>query len=317
MQTPELKDLIEKHSPVHFGFARPEWKLIRARAALADVAFDESVARRAWLELLAGNVGEGAAVVVDAERSYAVLPHGEAMANARQWTEHCVREVRRYLPGIADDGQRHLVILMFDRYDDYLSYTAFFRAKSSVLEDESDAGEPTSFASSAGMFIPDFFPHVAMPVADSSYETVLAHELTHALASHLQLPLWLDEGVAVSMESLLAGRGMNPTAEDLARMRDLFRGGWIQGFWDGTSFSDVEAQAASYDLAFMLTQALAGNFERLRRFATSPKMTWMDAGDAAFREEYGEGLEHLAARALGPGPWAPEVVLDEEHAPED
>jgi len=152
------------------------------------------------------------------------------------------------------------------------------------------------------------YPHFVFPHYDQFHdlERVMSHELTHALVSHLPLPLWLNEGIAVTMEEAIAG-GMHArrTVELLDQHPDFWNEETMQEFWSGASFSRPdEGNGLSYGLAHLLTANLAHDFDRFRGFALAAHAA--DAGESAAREHLGISLGHMVGALLGEGDWEPQ-----------
>ena len=84
------------------------------------------------------------------------------------------------------------VIFLFAEDDDYYQYVSYFYR---------DGVHPTS----GGCLIQRDFVHIAMPYLNGrNVRRTLAHELMHNCVVHLQLPLWLNEGLAVVFDRSLA-----------------------------------------------------------------------------------------------------------------
>jgi hypothetical protein len=182
--------------------------------------------------------------------------------------------------------------------------------------------EDGEFAFSGGMFLHADCPHFVTMAADTStVERVIAHEMTHAAVSHLSIPLWINEGLAVNTENRLMGT--MPSLYSAAEMRAKHLSFWtsdtIQEFWSGRAFSRPdEGSMLSYDLARTLVEILAGHWTQFRAFATSAH--YEDGGAAAAREhlelDLGESLasmfEQPSDEAWQPDPkrWADEVAKD-------
>lgn len=157
------------------------------------------------------------------------------------------------------------------------------------------------------MFIDAGYGHFAFTQgAFETMEAVVIHELTHCLVRHLDIPAWLNEGLAVNVEQRFVPSRARHTPNQLAYLFGRF---WtpstIQEFWSGKSFlrSD-EGQLLSYELARILVELVGKDFEQLRRLCHAA--TRADGGDAAAREVTGMDLEALAGAVLGAGPWRPD-----------
>jgi len=65
--------------------------------------------------------------------------------------------------------------------------------------------EEGEFDLSSGMYINEGYGHFVFPAQDINFaEPIAVHELTHVCVVHLPIPLWLNEGMAVLMEDVLA-----------------------------------------------------------------------------------------------------------------
>lgn len=107
--------------------------------------------------------------------------------------EYSLKKTLTTLQGIAsDESFGKYVVIIFDDIDNYYSYMSYFYPKD---------GE---YGLSSGVYLNEGYGHFAFPHQELSYaESIAAHELTHALLSHLPIPRWLDEGMAVSIEDII------------------------------------------------------------------------------------------------------------------
>ena len=189
------------------------------------------------------------------------------------------------------------VVLRFTETDDYFTYISHFYPD----------GE---HAASGGVFLRDGYAHIAYPetyTMDAERQT-LAHELAHNLLAHLPLPLWLNEALAEAFKADLAGGPFASVDEDLlAEHRSYWNAQTIQDFWMGKSFQTVEGQRVSYSLAQVLldviNRELKPSPEVFRRFVK--QSDWIDAGEAAVREQLEVSLGEIVEVFLGPGDWTP------------
>ncbi len=200
------------------------------------------------------------------------------------------------LKGIASDEGfgKHVVIIFkdLDHYYDYVS--AFFP-------------EEGEFGMSSGMYINNGYGHFVFPTQDMHYaEPIAVHELTHACLSHLPIPTWLNEGLAVLMEDVLAGNTLYIDKEIVAKHHQYWTEENIQDFWSGASFyATDEGQELSYHLAHVLLRNLSQNFNVLVRFTNLA--TAEDSGESAAMQAMGVSVGHLLESFLGKGNWAPGV----------
>ena len=134
--------------------------------------------------------------------------------------------------------------------------------------------------------------------------------MTHACLEHLPLPIWLNEGLAVNTERRLAGSPREQLGAH-EKLHDKLRRFWsvvrIQEFWSGSSFHDPESQALSYELARILAEQLAMDWQPFAQFVLHADRA--DAGAAAARECLGLDLGVLVTSLLEretPKSWSPD-----------
>ena len=96
--------------------------------------------------------------------------------------ENIHQRISRALGSIYVDYETRLPILMVEESSRYYEYISHFYP------------EEGTFAQSSGVFLRDVIPHFVFPKNDYAI-SVASHELTHALVSHLEIPLWLNEGL--------------------------------------------------------------------------------------------------------------------------
>lgn len=193
------------------------------------------------------------------------------------------------------------ILLILDNEKDYYDYVSVYYP---------DGGE---FAFSGGMFINSGCPHFVVVRAELlSIESVIAHELTHMALSHLHLPRWLDEGIAVNTEIRLTGdKRSGVTPWELHRMHlDYWSPERIQEFWMGSSFFRTDAgNLLSYELARIMVDQLARDWEGFLRFVQAADSR--DAGNAGLQQSMQLDLGALAAGLLelpSPHGWGPNPV---------
>lgn len=213
------------------------------------------------------------------------------------------------LDGIANLPQGGgATVIAFDDHDAYYRYVARFYP---------DEGE---FAFSSGMQIAGGCPHFVFIRSDlQSLDHVVAHELTHACLSHLPLPAWLNEGLAVITERELCGAppSLHSPQELHAMHVEFWDEASLQEFWNGRSFlrSD-EGNLLSYDLARILVDGMSLDREAFAAFTNAADLA--DGGRDAARAHLGLDLGEAVASLLGHEPsdrFGPRPVLWES-APE-
>jgi len=179
------------------------------------------------------------------------------------------------------------ILLVFDDQQSYYSYVSHFYPAS---------GE---FAFSGGMFISAGCSHyVTMKNDLRMIEPVIAHEMAHAFVSHLPLPLWLNEGLAVNTEQRLAGAHPAHSAQEMHARHLAYWGELeIQEFWSGESFLRTDdGNLLSYDLARLIVGHFGQDWDVFKAFVLTADAA--DAGAAAAHEHFGADLGEIACALL-------------------
>jgi hypothetical protein len=295
---------LERHLTKHQGYPIADWQAVRAwvdarpekRRAAAWTACE-----RGWLLHLRDALGKG--FRLDESDGASVVSSLDPHV-ARATLEFMGRTLRRIgavLHGIVEpDPWGKDILVVFDDEDSYYRYASYYYP---------ERGE---FAGSGGMHIHAGCSHyITVKKELRELETVIAHEMTHACLAHLPLPLWLNEGLAVNTEQRLSGL---PRAEVGAyeRLHERLRRFWsvvsIQEFWSGASFHRPgESNPLSYDLARILVEQLAKDWEPFREFVLHADRA--DAGAAAARQYLGPDLGELVTILLErdtPKSWTPD-----------
>jgi hypothetical protein len=240
-----------------------------------------SACERAWLLHLRAALGTG----------YWLAEAGEAMLLSTldkpvarvtlEYINRTLTRVVRLLDGIAAVSEWGKdILIVFDDHDTYYRYVSYYHP---------GEGE---FALSSGMYIHSACGHFVTMKSDlREIEPVIAHEMAHACVSHLPLPAWLNEGIAVNTERRLVGGGSKlHTPEEMHRRHLAFWGeSEIQQFWAGKSFFRTDdGNMLSYDLAQIIVEQLSKDWEPFQRFVLAADRA--DAGLAAGREHLGIDL---------------------------
>lgn len=290
------------------GICTPDWEALVK--AIGDRP--ESEQSELWNAIPVAWMGEVATALGE---EYWLVQQGQVLLLTDEEPQHAVvtlREIHRVrrrildaLAGIATDYEHGAhVILCFNNADGYYRYC--------------DAVSTSHVPSSGGIFFNRGYSHIAVNALVGSPMCVLSHEMAHSMVAELPLPLWLNEGPAMMMESHITGSTQFALdAELMERHADFWNGDRIQGFWTGEIWGeDGLAQELSYSLAAKL-------LEHVTHATPSPKQAsfrefvlaadWEDAGDGACRKVLGLSLGKLAARFLGPGNWAPADDLFPEY----
>ncbi len=262
-----------------------------------------SLCERAWLEHLRVALGHG--YLVRSEGSallLSALPANVAAATLA-FVNKTVQRILQVLDGVAASPEwGNDILIVFDEAESYYRYVSHYYP------------EDGEFATSSGMYLNHGCGHFVTVRADlRSVEPVIAHELTHACLSHLTIPAWLNEGLAVNTEFRLCPPPQ-PTASPRqlhARHRKFWQPKLIQEFWSGKSFlrSD-EGNELSYDLARVLVSQFAADWDQFRQFALAADVA--DSAAASANEHLGIDLGAAVCAVLEREPepsWTPQPEL--------
>lgn len=207
--------------------------------------------------------------------------------------ENIHQRISKALGSIYVNDETRLPIFIIDNNESYYEYISNYYP------------EEGTFAQSSGVFLRDIVPHFVFPKNDYAI-SVASHELTHALVSHLEIPLWLNEGLAVNMESVITGSNPFKLNQQKHQQHIAFWGETeIQEFWSGKSFSRPdEANELSYQLAQLITRTLAENHAAFYAFVNDAHYT--DSGEKALSTHYGISLADIITNVFGDGNWKPD-----------
>jgi hypothetical protein len=137
-------------------------------------------------------------------------------------------------------------------------------------------------------------------------EPVIAHEMTHSAVAHLKLPLWLDEGIAVTTEHNISEgyrRQHRDQVELIGKHLEFWNVERMQEFWSGDSFQRPDdGNSLSYDLATQIVGLAGRHWDEFVTFATNARRE--DGGAASARAAFNIDLGRLAAMALNVAPQA-------------
>ena len=305
--------LISSHLSNSNGFPFLDWiavqEWIDRTGELEVQAKAWTCCERAWLAHLQAAL----------DPSYKLMEEGDAVllstleTNVAQATlsflNRTLRKVVRLLDGVAQIPEWGKdILVVFDDDDDYYRYVSHYYP---------EAGE---FAGSSGMYINAGCGHFVTVKADLHViEPVIAHELTHSCVSHLPMPTWLNEGLAVNIEHRLSPPGTSVlTPRQMHEKHLQFWGeAEIQEFWSGKSFlRNDDANMLSYDLARIMVAQVSENWASFRSFVLVADLA--DSGAAAALEHLGVDLGASACALLereSNSAWAPNPD-DWQEAPE-
>lgn len=257
-------------------------------------------AELAWLRHLGQALG-GDYRVVAREQTALLSTLEPAVARATlDFMRRTGQRIVHLLDGLAQPvAEGHDILIVLDDEASYYAYVAHFYG--------AGGGE---FAFSGGMFIDAGCGHFVTRRAElQAVEPVVAHEMTHACLSHLPLPAWLNEGLAVNTEQRLCPppRPALSPMQMHARHRAFWGDAEIQQFWCGSSFLRTdEGQELSYDLARILVAQFGADWARFADFALAAAAA--DGGQAAALQHLGLDLGDAVCALLEREPdptWSP------------
>ncbi len=256
----------------------------------AERAFEAGV--RAWLLHMRDACGTSFRLY-ETDDAYVLSPlDNRALLVTAAYIATTRKRIGQVLAGVADFGMsRKSILLVLNDEDAYYDYLSPYYPD----------GE---FAASGGIFINAGCPHFVVPLADlSAIEPVIAHEMTHSALSHLALPRWLDEGLAVNTEQRLTrAPALEHSPQELrAKHLDYWGASEVQQFWSGDSFfRPDDGNLLSYELARILVAHMSGDWESFKGFVRHA-----DAGAQAAREQLNVELGALVC-ALLEQPYCPD-----------
>lgn len=293
------------------GLPLLDWSAVQRWVDCVPNAADQeeawSACERAWLDHLCIALGQDFQVRTQGQAILLSTLESNLAEATLAFVNKTVQRIVRVLDGVASTPEwGHDILIVFEDDESYYKYVSYYYP---------EAGE---FASSSGMYINDGCGHFVTMMADlRAIEPVITHELTHACLSHLPIPAWLNEGLAVNTELRLCPPPQEPLnpRHTHARHRMFWGEEEIQQFWSGKSFlRNDEGNELSYDLARILVSQFGTDWENFRRFALAANIA--DSGTSAAREHLGIDLgtticallenEHTVAWAPMPETWGSE-----------
>lgn len=298
---PRLVDLetLEGAFDFHDGFSRPDWKVIWQAVESATNPEDQSDAWAdvvgQWLTRLKGELGGGYRLFRSKHFILLADIGTEAAHRLLNSAENALSSIRESLNGVVWRGFDGLqAMIFFSEEDDYYQYISGFYP---------DGTHPKS----GGIHINAGYPHIALHFDGevNAAQTVI-HELTHHALNGLDIPLWLNEGMAVVLQKVIGGRTSFSAWQELTdRHHKFWNEGQIQHFWAGTSFHEPgDAVELSYSLAEILVSLLVKDREAFLAFVRSAQLA--DAGQTAALDCLDICLGDAMATFLGEGNWRPQ-----------
>jgi len=285
---------IAPHTTRHWGFPILDWQAIKSWIGTIESVDLRATAwaecQCAWLLRFRDALGPGfrldetdvASVVssLDPESAQAILNF--------MWRTR--NRIVTILEGIAHAPQWGKdILIVFDDDRAYYRYVSHYYPQRG------------QFSFSGGMFINKGCGHFVTVKNDlSPMERTIAHEMTHACLSHLPLPAWLDEGIAVNMDQRLIGPRSELYSPDemWAKRRKFWSTKEIKGFWSGKSLYRIgDSNFLFYDLARMMVEQMAKDWASFKQFVLAAN--FKDSGASAAREHMGINLGEFVSTLLG------------------
>lgn len=304
---------VSSHLSSDSGFPILDWQAAQAWVETIPDVHTRARAwghlERAWLEHMRFALGS-AYGLGETEDSLLLSTLEPNVASATLgFMSKTLQRVVRVLDGIAQvSGWGKDILVVFDDDETYYRYVSHCYPSD---------GE---FAASGGMYINAGCGHFATVKSDlRAIEPVIAHEMTHGCVSHLPIPAWLNEGLAVNTEQRLspAAPPMLTPQQMHAKHRAFWKDAEIQEFWSGKSFLRADdGNMLSYDLARILVSQLSADWQSFRSFVLSANL--IDAGATAAAEHLHLDLGAAASAILereSASNWAPNPTAWHE-APE-
>jgi len=290
---------LDQHFKELDGFPRPNWEAIYEDV---DKNFKELEQHDLWCDIARSWMGRLTSrlpsnySIHESENFILVAAESDKYVTLfQEFLERTLKKILSTLPNIAsDNGFGKHVVLLFDNIDHYYSYIFHFYS------------DDREYGLSAGVYLNNGYGHFAIPHQELNYvESTASHEMTHALVSHLPIPAWLNEGMAVSIENLLTGSApLEMNNEIFAEHQSFWGEEEIQEFWSGDAFSrSDEGQKLSYHLAQFAVNALSKDYDSFVEFAN--KAHYSDGGESAAKEVYEGSLGNLISQFFGEGEWGP------------
>lgn len=282
------------------GFTRPDWPAIYDAIEMEHKDVDQHdlwcEIARAWMNRLVSCLPAGYSIHESDNFIIVTTESDKYVTIFQDFLERTLKRIMNTLQGVAsDEGYGKYIVLVFDDIDHYYAYLSYFYEADGV------------YGQSSGIYLNKGYGHFALPHQDLTYvESVTAHEMTHALLSHLPIPVWLNEGMAVAIEDLLTGSApLRMDSELMARHQAFWNKETIQEFWSGDAFHRPdEGQALSYHLAQMAVNSLSHDYDTFKAFVN--RAHFGDGGEAAANEVYEGSLGDLISQYFGEGEWVPD-----------
>lgn len=271
---------VNAHLSASHGFPLIDSRALQQWASAAPAVADAEAAMlagtRAWLLHMRDVCGESFRLY-ETDGAFILSPlDNRVLCATAAYIATTRKRIGAVLRGVAEFPKVHKsVLIVLHNEDVYYQYISPYYP---------DEGE---FSFSSGVFLDAGIPHFVVTLADlAAIEPVIAHEMSHSAVSHLALPRWLDEGLAVNTEQRLTGVPLSIYTSQQLRDKHLSYWGAVEmtQFWSGDAFFRTDdGNLLSYELARILVGHLSADWDRFKKFVTHAQRA--DAGAQAAREQ--------------------------------
>lgn len=244
----------------------------------------------AWLQHLSKSLGESFYISTDRDALLLSSLKQNVARATMQYINKTLREILKTLNGISKQPEFwRVALIVLDDADSYYDYISYYYSDSD------------DFPCSAGVYVNAGYGHfVTISHNLSDMEPVIAHEMTHLCIDHLQIPKWLNEGIAVNTQNRLC-RTCSSTLSEQEKQKE-YKEYWgpkeIQEFWTGQSFERTDdGVRLSYDLAEKIVAYLSRDWKLFCTFVNTAEVS--DGGYNAALECFDLELNTLASTILG------------------
>jgi hypothetical protein len=293
-------------------FTHPDWEKISEWVEQSEIeteedesAFYEKMATQ-WITAVTQELGTRYRSCESPHFVLVSLVSGEKANEVLDLLESSLTRIRASLPFLdeSDPLGKCPVLAIADEELFYEYLSEFF----------GDDDDEQLFGAAGGVYLNTGYGHFAFPAKFelTEYQSVLSHELCHALLNHLELPTWLDEAIAVTVENSITGESSYFIDRDMIQQhRDYWTEERIQAFWSGESFWFADdGQLLSYHLAqFLLNGLYEGGVTPptlMNQFIR--EASHEDAGVTAAKKVLDIDLTKFLTNLLGEGTWAPRLI---------
>jgi hypothetical protein len=278
------------------GFPYPDWPKLLQQIEKSSLRIEQGAAWRKvlrnWLREISAGLG-GNYRCYESAKFFLLAAEGRVVAQALlKFAEQAQAVIEQQFGKLAAGREGKCTLLAFSDSDDYYAYISRFYPEG-------------TYNLSSGVCIFAGLAHIAWPFRYVyPGQRVVIHELVHYNLTGLQLPQWLDEGLAQRVESIVSQQPVVGLDREMAqRHREFWTPELIQNFWAGITFQQPDAAELSYHLGLLLVEWLAVERGQFLDFVRNAD--WADAGQDAAVQLLDRDLGYILSGLLGEGEWRP------------